>query len=518
MKIYKGTIITCDQQDNIFEYLVEKDGKIVFTGNNLPDHFQKGPVIELDRGALIPCFTDSHIHFTSYALFSSTLDVRSASSFSEISQMIQDYNYSTNARYILGFGISAHSLAEQKLMTRKDLDKIESKKPVMLVKYDGHGCVINTAMLNLLGPKLKTFKGFFPDTGHLYQDAFYKGVDRIASKISTISLLKYMIKAVDRMAEKGIGLIHPVEGVGYPMDLDVDLIRFMAGGLANSFLFRIFFQTMDIEKVIKRKLPRIGGCFATALDGCFGTLDAAVSKPYKTDSDNNGTLVYSDNKLENFVQNAHDKGLQVQLHAIGDAAVAQATRIFDRVLKNNYRKDHRHSIIHAYLMPEQCLEICAKYKIGIAAQPAMLHLDLEPLSYLEEILGSRAYDLSPFRTMLDMGIPVSGGSDAPVTLPDPAMGLFCACNHFNETQSVSVMEALKMFTYETAWAGFDEEKRGSLEPGKYADMVVLDQNPLSMDKTDLASLKTIGLYLKGKPYQYGQTYKNLLYRAVFNRH
>lgn len=205
------------------------------------------------------------------------------------------------------------------------------------------------------------------------------------------------------------------------------------------------------------------------------------------------------------------------MHAIGDRAFDQATRTFETVLKNNFREDHRHSIIHAFMVIPKGLDICARYHIGIAAQPSLLHLNLEPLSYLREILGDRALGMSPFRTMLDMGIHISGGSDAPVSLPDPILGIYSACNHFNESESVSVMEALRMFTLETAWAGFDDKTRGSLEPGKKADMVVLNKNPLDLKKEDLSGLKVESLYLEGNPYQKGQGLGNLLWKALFNR-
>ncbi len=518
MKIFKGTIITCDKNDNIVRYLVEDKGKIVFTGNELPESYQKQDIVDIGTKAIIPAFTDSHIHFTSFALFSSTLDVRKAENFKDLANIINQYTNKTGAKIVLGFGISAHSVEEQQMITRKQLDMIEAAKPVMLIKYDGHASVVNSAMLKLLPAKFRKLRGFNEDSGQLFQEAFFAAADYISSKVSLVSLVKYMLKAVDKMADKGIGLIHPAEGVGFPLDLDVDLVRFISGGLANPFKFRIFFQTMDIKKVIKRKLPRVGGCFATALDGCFGSLDAALYSPYETDPSNKGILFYSDDQVFDFVQKAHDKGLQVQMHAIGDAAFDQAANAIEAALRNNFRKDHRHSIIHASLTTQKGLEICAEYNIGIACQPGLLHLNLEPVSYLNSILGARAYEISPLKTMLDMGIHVSGGSDAPVTMPDPVSGIYSACNHFNDSQSISIMQAIKMFTYETAWAGFDDEKTGSLEQGKDADMVILNKNPLEMDRNELLSLETKELFLKGRPYKKDQKFSSLLWNCLFNRH
>ncbi|MCP4721478.1 MAG: amidohydrolase family protein [Desulfobacteraceae bacterium] len=514
MNIYKGTIITCDKNDLVCQYLVEKNGRIAYAGNELPEKYSKEKITTLGEKALIPSFSDSHLHFSSYSLISSTLDVRGAKDFASLSDILSNYVQKANPKVVLGFGISAHSLVEQRMITRPELDKME-KRPVMLIKYDGHASVINTAMKDLLPSKIKKLRGYNGDAGQLFQEAFFAATDYITSKVSVIALMKHMLSAVDTMAAKGISLVHPAEGVGFVLDLDVDLVRLLARGLSNPFQFRIFFQTMETKKVLKRKLPRIGGCFATALDGCFGSCDAALLQPYEKSPENKGILFYTDRQVNEFVQNAHDKGLQIQLHAIGDAAVNQATQAFDRALKNNFRKDHRHSIIHASLMGQESLDLCAAHEIGIAAQPALLNLDLEPYDYLEKILGQRVNKISPFRRMLDMGIHVSGGSDAPVTLPDPAFGMHCACNHYESSQSVSIMEALKMFTRETAWASFDETDRGSLEPGKIADMAILDQNPLDMDKKDLFRLKADTLFLGGKKYEPGQGLARLLWNALF---
>lgn len=517
MTIYEGTVITCDAQNTVASYLVEHKGIIQFTGDELPEAYRNQNRVQLGDTVLIPSFTDSHLHFSSYALFSSTLDVRDARSFEEVGALIQEYQAKSRVKLVLGFGISAHHVQEERMISRSDLDQLVGDLPVMLIKYDGHASVVNSAMLKMLPARIHKLAGFQPDTGAFMHQAFYSATDYISSKVSIFSLLQYMLTAMDKLSDQGIGLIHPAEGVGFPLDLDVDLIRFLAGGLINPIPFRIFFQTLDVKKALKRRLPRIGGCFATALDGCLGSMDAALIQPYKSDPANRGILVYSDEQLFDFVQNAHDKGLQVQLHAIGDDAFDQATRAFEHALSNNNRKDHRHSIIHASLITPRGLERCAKYQIGIAAQPALLHQKLEPLPYIEKILGSRAYEVSPFRTMLNMGIHVSGGSDAPVTLPDPLFGIYAACNHYNPDQSISVPEAIKMFTYETAWAGFDEKETGSLEKGKRADFVVLDQNPLTIDARNLNNLKIKDFYLSGQKVKKKQTLSSLLFRSLFNR-
>lgn len=514
MTVYKGSIITCGKDQALCRYLVEEEGTIRYTGDTLPETFGNQPVTDLGEKALIPSFGDSHLHFSSWALFSATLDVRAAENFDHLSRLIRDYVEGNRPKTVLGFGISAHSLEEGRMVTRQELDAME-KRPVMLIKYDGHAAVVNSAMLALLPGKIRTLRGFHPETGHLFQEAFFAAADHVTARVSVVDLVRSMLRACDRLAKAGISLVHPAEGVGFLLDLDVDMVRFLARGLSNPLQFRIFFQTRETRKVIRRKLPRIGGCFATALDGCFGSCDAALNHPYEDNPENSGILFHTDEEICGFVQEAHDKGLQVQLHAIGDAAVDQAVRAFAWAQKNNFRKDHRHSIIHACLMSRAAMEGCAEHGIGIAAQPAFIHWDLEPYPYIKRLLGDRVHRISPLKTMLDLGIRVSGGSDAPCTLPDPAYGIWCACNHYVKEESVSVAQALNMYTSEVAWAGFDEKERGSLSPGKRADMVILDQNPLDMDTKELFRLKAETLILGGRLYQPGQGLAGLLWQALF---
>lgn len=167
-----------------------------------------------------------------------------------------------------------------------------------------------------------------------------------------------------------------------------------------------------------RKLPRIGGCFACALDGCFGSHDAALNEPYVDGGA--GVLYYDDEKVANFCKEANRAGLQIELHAIGDQAFDQACRALKAALEDSPRADHRHGIIHDCLPTEEGIRICRDYHIQMPVQSAFIGWEQEPDAYLETILGQeRLQKLNPIRTFRDNGIVVSFGSDAPCTTPDP---------------------------------------------------------------------------------------------------
>ncbi len=517
MKVYEGAIITCDSRNTMARYLVEDQGKIAYVGDMLPERYRGAPRERLGDRALLPAFGDTHVHFSSYSLFSSTFDVRDCRDHSEIGEKVAAYASSWRGPILIGYGASAHSVAEKSLISRSQLDRVCPDRPIMLVKYDGHASVINTALIKRLPPQIRQLRGYNGESGEMNQDAFFAVTDWVTSKVSPLDLLKSMLAGIDHMAAQGIGLIHAVEGVGFPLDLDVDLVRFLARGLRNRFSLRVYFQTMDVAKVLRRKMPRIGGCFETALDGCFGSEDAALLEPYANDPANRGVLFYSDEQVGQFVKAANRAGLQVSMHAIGDAAVAQAVNAIEAALHDFPRPDHRHVVIHASLARLQDLERMARLGIGLAVQPALLRWPQEPLDYSRRILGERSETMLRLRDMLDLGIHVGGGTDAPCALPDPIVGLYSACNHYNPAQSLTIAEALRLFTAEVAYLSFDEKQRGTLETGKIADLTILSENPLALQPEELLRLKIEQLILAGKAYRPGQGLGSLLACSILGK-
>ncbi|WP_457558455.1 amidohydrolase [Candidatus Harpocratesius sp.] len=523
MKIYHGNIITCDAKNHVYSYLITDSGRIRYVGDEIPDTYKnQGEQIELGNRALLPAFGDGHIHYSNWATIASAyFDVRDAKNFEDIGIIIR--NFLPNAKkfkIIAGFGISKHSVEEKRLITRKELDEIYSEKPLIIIGYDGHSLVANSAMMEKFPEKVKRARGFKSDLGHLFNEAYYEGLDYATSYISPITLVNCIIKGYDKIAKYGIGLIHSVESIGFPNDLDVTLALLIGRAQAhkNSIQTRLFFQTMDISKVKKRKLPRIGGCFATALDGCFGACDAALIEPYTNDPNNKGILFYSDEEVIRFTKEANRAGLQIAMHVIGDAAIKQAIRALEEALKDYPREDHRHTIIHACLISPEDIQKCKKLGIGITLQPGFLVSPLEPESYLNQILGDRVKSSSPLRMIKDAGVHLSGGSDGPVTHPDPIEGIYGACNHpYDSSQSLTIQEALRMYTYEIAYTSFEEKERGSLEIGKIADMVILNKNPLKLEPKQLRELQVEKLILAGNPYREGMGICSMLWHAMCGR-
>lgn len=501
MMIYEGNIITCDDENHVYRYLVEDNGRIVYVGNELPNIYKGREAMALGNKALLPSFVDTHMHFASFATFHAGLNVMEARSNKEIAVRLEEFVKKDKSKIVIAFGASPYSVEEGVLISRKELDKVTGERPVMVVKYDGHACIINTALLKKVRSKIENLRGFNEESGEMNQEAFFAVSDYITASIPIPQLIKNMQKAIDFVASRGIGMIHTVSGVGFTGDLDVDLERFVGRGAESGFQLRVFMQTMTVEKALKRKLPRIGGCFENALDGCFGSMDAAMIEPY-LGTDDRGVLYYTDEQVTEFCKKANRAGLQIEMHAIGDRAFDQATRALKSALDDFPREDHRHGIIHDCLPTPEGIEICKKYHIQMPVQTSFINWKQEPDTYLEKILGKeRTEKLNPVGTFCHNNIVVSAGSDAPCTDPNPMLWVHNACNHPIAGESISVYEALRMCTYNGYYTTFDEKERGSLENGKIADMVILSDNPYDVDKCKLKDIKVEQLYLGGKPYE-----------------
>ncbi|HHW61301.1 MAG TPA: amidohydrolase [Syntrophomonadaceae bacterium] len=500
MRVFtNATFLSCEEKNTSFQVLVEDRGRIVFTGDTIPEKYIGAEKIDLEGKCVVPAFADTHIHFGSFALFNFGLDLRPAQSFEEMAAIINDYEQRRpREKFLFGMGPSPNIIQESRPIQRAELDQMTSR-PLLIENYDGHSAVANSALIKLFPSAIRKDPDFNEQTGWLYVNSHYEGINYVSKMMNLFSLLSNMIEAADFMARKGISLIHSVEGNGFPGDRDFTLVQRIVRAFPQEF--RLFLQSMDTSKAIKRRLPRIGGCFACALDGSFSAEDAALLEPYTHNPDNRGVLMYSQQQVNEFVKAANRAELQVEMHAVGDAAFDQAVTAYEEALKDYPRTDHRHTIIHGNLVNQELINRAARLDIHLAVQPNFLFWPEEPYEFMEKILGDRAWNNLPFKSYLDAGLTLGAGSDGPCTLPDPMLSIHNACHHFNPDQRISVDQALKMHTSWAARLSFDEKELGTLTPGKWAHLSVLSQNPLETPLDKLKDITVDSVYFQGKKYQ-----------------
>jgi predicted amidohydrolase YtcJ len=264
-------------------------------------------------------------------------------------------------------------------------------------------------------------------------------------------------------------------------DLPVDLVTYIAD--------------RDLPWVIDRGQSRIGGDLF--LDGSIGARTAALIDPY-VDAEGSGDLAYDDDELAEFLHNVHLAGFQSGLHVIGDAAIAQALRVWGRVYGSldsrgrRHFRARRHRLEHFEMASRHQVEQAAALGLAISVQPAFDAFWGHGNGMYERRLGQeRAWSMNPFRSIMARGLELGGGSDSPVTPLDPMLGVWALENHHDPAQRFSREEAFRLFMVGAARLGH-LEKKGRLEPGAAADLAAYDDDPFEVEDTrDLRPVLTV---------------------------
>lgn len=452
-------------------------------------------ILDLKGATIVPGFLDSHVHFTQTALRHLAMNLNGARSKEEVCALIQsEATRKPKGDLIYGFGLDEMMLLEKDLPSRYELDVVAPYHPVWLNRVEYHVSVVNSRALNLLDLPLN-LHGVEKDdagipTGVLTGKANSLARIRFLDMIPEESRKRGLHKAAEAALEAGITTLNAMEGGYLFRDVDADFLYRYSPTLPVDIV--LFYQTTDIEKVLAMGLKRIGGCIF--LDGSFGSRNAALSFEYE-DGPGNGTLFFTDEEIEDFVENAHNAGLQIAVHAIGDRAIDQILRAYKKALSRNPRSDHRHRIEHFELPSPEQIRLARELGITVSVQPAYEHRWGGPGGMYESRLGKeRMMRTNPFREEWDAGLCLIGGSDSDVTPMNPILGIHAAVNHPNPAHRLTPEEALRMFTRNAAWSIFEEHQKGKIAPGKLADLVVLSDNPVTISPSlikDIAVIMTI---------------------------
>jgi len=362
------------------------------------------------------------------------------------------------------------------------LDAVVPDRPVYLIGASGHSSAANTHALELIAlpedtPGLLRDENGKPN-GLLTNVANSEARSGLSEHLGLEEKAEAMIPATIKKAHSvGITTIHALEGT--PGGESDELVGNFWAAIPNLPLrFVLYYQTLDVDRVVELGLPRIGGCIM--LDGDLGPRTAALSEPYIDDPDCYGTLYYSQEEMDAFILEAHKQGLQIALHAVGDAAIEQALDGYEAALDAHPRADHRHRIEHCTVMREDQILRAQRLGVALAIQPPF-NIYWPQEENIPSLGEARARMVDAVRTLMRPGLLVAGGSDSFVTPLGPMIGVHAAVNHSNPMERVSVHEALQLYTINAAWIGFQEDDRGSLEVGKLGDLVVLGKDPYQID-------------------------------------
>ncbi len=493
---FGGSIITMDQSNPDVQALAVAEGRIVALGSldECRDALGSGyDEVDLQGRALLPGFFDVHIHPLMAIVFEMNVNLHGARDLDELKQRFAD----ADGEWLVGLNFDEQDLTSKTLPSRVELDQISSDKPVIFVKHDGHTVIVNSKILEVCGINAET-----PDVegGCIDRDEFGMPTGVLREQASALALgnlpfpsEEQFAVAADatfkRMLSFGItslGVIlqtgedGPAGAVGA---FDLPMMQFLASATPHSFFG--YMLSDDVETVTALMADsgspdlKIGGLKIIA-DGTFGSCTAAMREPFSDQSDKSGFMLHDSDEMYALMSRAHRAGLQLSIHAIGDKANRSVIDLYDKLLSEQPRDDHRHRIEHASVLDQQMIDDAKRLGLTMAVQPMFIHTERP---WLVNRIGAERLKMTyPFRSLREAGVPLAGSSDAPVESQHVMHAIQCCVEGLVPEQALSLEDAIRMYTIDAAQTLFCEDVRGSLSAGKLADMVILAADPRTSDK------------------------------------
>lgn len=500
--LYNGTVLTIDDDNPVANWIAAKDGRVVDLG--FGEDFRKylgntNEAMDLHGKTVLPGFYDSHVNLVQTGLNLLSLNLSEIRCMDELFSLIRfKASQLPKGELIRGIGFDELRLIEKRMPNRYELDRCAPMNPVWISRVDYHTSIVNSMALHMLNLPFN-LDGIVRDgrnlpNGQLTGRANALVRSHMLDRIPESEIAKGVHKALNIAIENGITTINAVEGGFTFHDKHAE---FMLEN-KNSFPIDIalFYQTVDIEKILSKGLTRVGGTIF--VDGSFGSRTAALAEPYTDDSSKTGTLYFSQEELNSFVLEAHKNNLQIAVHAIGSRAIEQALTAYEYAQSIYPRKDCRHRIEHFELPSEEHIRRASSLGIVASVQPTYEYLWGGPGKMYETRLGkTRRKKTNPFRQYIESGLIVAGGSDSDLTPMNPLLGIYAAVNHPTPEFSINVQDAIKLFTINGAKAIFEERMKGTLEMGKLADMVILDANPLEVSPSKINEISVVATIKEG---------------------
>ncbi|MGB9740154.1 MAG: amidohydrolase [Candidatus Bathyarchaeales archaeon] len=498
-----GNVITLDGRRPRAEAVAVNGDRIVAVGSNsevcvyISD---KTRVIDADGGTVVPGFVDCHMHMAGFGSFLQTVDLRSARSIAEVQRKLRLYVAENPDRFwVLGGRWDHEKFAEKRLPNRWDLDVAVKDKPVFLVRVCGHIGVANSKALQLAGITRETVV----DSGKIDLDVSSGEPSGILRENALNLIWKVLPKPDLKTMEENCTLACRealrvgLTGVHWVVDSadDIRVVQKLCfdGKLPLRVYLGVPVRLLD-SLVSLGLLTGFGnsmvklGFVKVFADGSLGARTAALKEPYSDDPKTSGMLIYTQRKLNSLVLKAHRAGLQLAVHAIGDRAIDAVLKAFEKALRVFPREGHRHRIEHCSVLNPRLIKRMKRLQLIASVQPHFVVSDFWIFQRLGEKRGRWVY---PFKTLLREGIVVASGSDSPVEPVDPLLGVWAAVAKANFAEErLTLDEAIRTYTLSAAYASFEEDLKGSIEVGKFADLTILDED---LDKIPPEKIRNVGV-------------------------
>ena len=504
---FNGNIITMENKEANPEAILIENGIIKKVGNlEEVEREEKGTrKIDLQGKTLMPAFIDTHSHITAYAKTLSYVSLNNCKNINDIIERLKEYkekNKIKKGKWIVGVGYDNNFLIEKRHPSKEELDILENENPILVTHISGHMGIFNSSGLEKLGIKEET------RTGYLEENEFIKQATKI-DKIDRKEEKENLKKVQERYLSYGITTVQDgltkkedfelLKEVAKENELKVDVVSYI--DLEENK--EIIKENKDYIKKYKNNL-KIGG-YKIILDGSPQARTAYLSKPYEGEKEYRGYPSKKDYEVDDFVKIAIEEDMQLLAHCNGDSAADQLIESIKKQVKEKgieAVKEQRPVMIHAQTIRKDQVFNCKEF--GIIPSFFIAHIYYWGDVHLKN-LGTRAYRISPAKDALDNNIIFTFHQDAPVLEPNMLETIDIAVNRktkngvvLGEEEKIDVYSALKAVTINAAYSYFEEDKKGSIKPGKVADFIILSDNPLTVNKEKIKDIKILSTWKNGK--------------------
>jgi predicted amidohydrolase YtcJ len=495
--------------------------KIVAIGSDDDTKSLIGPktrVIDAKGRLLIPGFNDAHVHFLETGSQLSSVDLRHAKSPEDFVRLIKEFAArQPKGRWILGGKWDHENWTPNNLPTAAMIDAATPDNPVFIDRLDGHMALANTLAMNLakIDKSVKDVEGgaivrdVNGNPSGIFKDAAMGYIERVIPEPSFEQKLEFARAATDFVSSLGITSVQDMSAgtdVGaYQELMRQGKLKTRVYGCSPLDDFKRWANT-GVHYAFGSAMLRVG-CLKGYADGSLGSTTAWLFEPY-LDAPNTSGLARAEvaTTMKQNIVDADKAGLQVNIHAIGDRANATVLDYYENAGNVNGARDRRFRIEHAQHLRQEDIKRFGALKVVASMQP--FHAIDDGRWAWKRLDEKRLKGTYAFRTLLDSGAVLAFGSDSPVAPINPLYGVYAAVtrrtlddknpNGWIPEQKISVEEAIRAFTWGSAYAEFQENVKGTLEIGKLADLVIISDDLFTMDPVKIRDTKVLLTVVDGK--------------------
>lgn len=552
---YNGVIKTVDERQPVAQAVAVQDGIIMAVGTDEEvmkwneacagggsgDDAEK---IDLQGKLMVPGFHDSHIHLLSYGLSLEKVNLGQAKSIDDIvtegraflEARLAEFGGSQGVPagwWLQGRGWNNDYWEDSRFPNRYDLDRITTEYPVTYTRACGHIIVVNSKALEVMGvtaktPQIAGGKMDLDEQGNplgIFREAARDLVYNAIPRLSVEDIKRLIVKGAKPMVRCGITAIQSDDMEAVPeADYQKVIDAMTQLDEEGKLPLRVFEQCLlppvsrfreFLAKGYRTDKKGSGvdgngrfriGTLKLLADGSLGGRTAFLSRPYADDPTTCGIPVFTQAELDELVKEAHDHDTIMAIHCIGDGTMRMAFEAIEKAQRANPKADMRHGLVHCQITDEELLKKFSDLNVVAHVQPIFIDYDMHIVKdRVGEDMEKTSYN---WKTMIDLGVPVAGGSDSPVESFNVMNNLYCAVTRrglsglpeegWLPDQKMSLEEALYIFTMGGAYASYDERVNGSITVGKQADFAVIDRDIFAGDPEEIKKADVVMTVIDGE--------------------